>query len=227
MALTCTCARRSDLLTFATTDIAAFFRLTGGATGVMTTGVASEWSQLSSTYGYVFQITFTMFSVVNVTMAVISILTTIHGERAEHPRYTWLQTLRASFSIAILCLSVEVHSVALFVVGNRAAALLRCVYARAHTQVVTNLLRIIYVIVDPVSMWGTYSIQFVSFFGQGFICLTVRATSLSRVCELLMLIVRVCCNSFSRTGSRRCSGCACWPAKSAPASLWRKCGLRC
>lgn len=130
-------------LTYKVADLLAFyppgFSEEFGPFKAVMVSARSNWSVISSTYGYIFQIVFTLFSVLNLTLAVLSMAT------------IWSEDKRG-FTLALACLLAEA---------------------------IGNFMRLCYMIVDPLFMWGTFPLQVYPFFSTGFISLTLFSTILT------------------------------------------------
>lgn len=140
-------ATLTDLLAYSTLDLLRLLDVVGGVNGTMDSADAtSEWEVLSTTYGYVFQIFFTIFSLLNAFMALASVVTTVGNERREMRTRSCVQLAKRSITVATVCLLVEL---------------------------IANLLRAFYFAVDPVLMWGTLPVEVAAFFETGFLTLTL------------------------------------------------------
>lgn len=135
----------SDILIYNSTEAALFiYEITGGALflwrlysdGSTTT---SNWIDISRTYGYIFQVVFTILFAFNLFLALRSLFTIVKADWSKK---------KPSITTAAFCLMVEM---------------------------VANAVRVVYFIVDPLFMWGTFPVEVHLFLNLGLVSLTLMS----------------------------------------------------
>lgn len=107
----------------------------------------SQWSDVAFSYGFVMQVILSVLSFCTITLAVISLLFILKDAR---PKKNATKSKGCNWSLALNPCTI-------------------CLVSEA----VGGILRLIYFVVDPSRMWGTYSLEFGSFFNRAYISLTL------------------------------------------------------